>query len=71
VDQSLLTYPSSANGLGGTDKRRRFLEDFNGEHTASRVIGLIAAADLRGLEKSELGQGNASGQVSPSCIYLG
>jgi hypothetical protein len=76
VDQSLLTYSKPADALSGQDKRRQFLEDFNGEHTASHVINLIAAADLRGIdkagiEKAGMGQHNLANQILPSCVYLG
>jgi hypothetical protein len=71
MDQSLLRHPSGADTLSGSDKRKQFLEDFNGEHTAAHVISLIAAADLKRIDKLGLGQGKMQCQISPSCIYLG
>jgi len=72
VDQSLLVHLSSADTTTGSDKRRQFFEDFNGEHTASYgVISLIAATDARLIGKAGAAQRNLQNQVSPSCVYLG
>jgi hypothetical protein len=72
VDQSLLSHPSVAGLLEGSDKRRQFLEDFNGEHTSSTsVMNLLAAADLRGIENAGMAPQNLAYQTPPSCVYLG
>lgn len=72
VDQSLLVSFSSADGTNGSEKRRQFLEDFNGEHTATYgVMNLIAASDPRLIEKAGAGQFKLPNQNAPSCVYLG
>jgi hypothetical protein len=73
TDQSLTATESTFTTLSGTEMQRRFLEDFNMEHSASfSTINLIAAkADSRSREHALTGRRHAAHQVSPSCVYLG
>ncbi|MGA2534529.1 MAG: hypothetical protein ABSF53_00835 [Terracidiphilus sp.] len=73
TDQSLLATISTVDTFSGTDTQRRFLEDFNMEHSGSfTTINLVAASsDPRSREHAMTGRGHQTHQISLSCVYLG
>jgi hypothetical protein len=73
TDQSILLRVSSSDANNGSETSRRFLEDFNMEHSASfGAMNLIAASkDSRSKEQVPRGHRHQVYPTLPSCVYLG